>query len=322
MRPSQIHHCGDNQTSDFSVPRALGAQVSHYLGSKLTDYETCYSDKYFGLLPNVAAGISKRLRLSQNKPSKPYELGGGFTAPFFYGFVHDLVNNTSEDAPETFYFLARDGYILLKMAQLICKQLGLKKELKYLYVSRESVYLASVHRINATNLSQILGASDGATSVQTIANSLRIDAQVLEELHPENTDRERHLTQTEIDGFKTKIIHSKATCETINQSARRARKELTAYLRSEDVFTHNKFALVDTGWRASIQDAIFSVMLQEKPDVEILAYYYGSSEVSEQTVRKNAKHAYMVKPQNRQKILKIIELLTISNYGRTLGYEK
>ncbi|CAA6678614.1 MULTISPECIES: hypothetical protein [unclassified Lentimonas] len=322
VRPSQIHHCGDNQVSDVSVPKALGAQVSHYSESKLTDYEACYSDKYFGLLPNVTAGICKRLRLSQRNPSQAYELGGGFTAPFFYGFVHDLVHDTTEDGAEAYYFLARDGYILLKMAQLICKQLGLKKELKYLYVSRESVYLASVHRINSVNLSQILAATDGAATVQTISDSLKIEAQVLQEILPENIDRKKHLTQTEINELKQKIIESQTACDTINRSASKAREELTAYLRSEGAFTHKKFALVDTGWRASIQDAIFSVMLHEKPDVEIVGYYYGSSEISEQTVRQNAKHAYMIKPQNKQKILKVIELLTMSDHGRTLGYEQ
>jgi len=322
VSPSQVHHLGDNYAADYAMPKSLGVNASYYSESKLKEHESRYSEKHFGLLANAAAGISKRLRLAQPVASRPYELGACFTAPFFYGFIHDLLNKPQEAAPEAFYFLARDGFILKEMAQQMCQRLGLKKELRYLYVSRESVYLAAIYRINSTNLNQILDGHSDAPTMQQIADLLKIETHALEGLLPEVEDAEKPLNQSEVERLKKEMIKSEKANEAIAQAAREARKALVGYLRQEGVLDHGKFALVDVGWRASIQDALYSALLEEKPDIKMHGYYYGSSEVSEQTVSPNSKSAYIVKPSNRQKILKIIEVLTVANHGRTLGYEQ
>lgn len=76
-----------------------------------------------------------------------YSISKEKVAPVLYSYVNWVLNNAKERKIHTLYFLARDGYILKKIAELICERYQWNMECRYLYCSRASLRMPSYHLI-------------------------------------------------------------------------------------------------------------------------------------------------------------------------------
>lgn len=66
-------------------------------------------------------------------------------APSLCGFVVWALRRAMEEGRGRLYFVARDGYLMYRLAQILCRTLGLPVKCRYLYYSRYSLRIPAFH---------------------------------------------------------------------------------------------------------------------------------------------------------------------------------
>lgn len=161
-------HQGDNRHSDYRIPRRLGIKAT-LVNHKYSVYEyfLFQQDFFPGFFVNQhLAGISKAVRLSFPGTSQ-YAFAADLVAllyvPFVYHILQDAVNNDIRRV----FFLARDGYILYHIAQEL-QEMFPHIEVKYLYVSRSSLYFPGMREITPESLASLTKTEFGFTNENRI----------------------------------------------------------------------------------------------------------------------------------------------------------
>ena len=167
------------------------------------------------------AGISKAVRLSfPNTPQ--YAFAADLIAPLYVPFVYKVLLDATLSGIKKIFFLARDGYILYQIAQSLQSEFP-NIELRYLYVSRSSLYLPGLQEINSNSLQSLTKTEFGFTNenkLEILANF--IVPEVLEQI-------------------------KKVTFENLN----------------EDIFSNNSVLSILSQYNKKQQDLIYEYFIQE-----------------------------------------------------------
>lgn len=128
-------HYGDNEFSDFTVPQNLGITTAkvcnrYYFVKTISDI-ICQSSSEFQYL----LGISKKLSQDENL-MPPTKIGLYFGGPICFGYVNWIIAIALKRNLNHLYFIARDGYVLKKVADEIIKNNELDIRTSYIYGSR------------------------------------------------------------------------------------------------------------------------------------------------------------------------------------------
>ena len=244
MQNKPICHYGDNAWSDIRMARKNGIRAkqiqSGFNRTEKSIIDTFKHNRHF-LYYSCLVGIMRYSRIIY-KDRTSSEISADFVAPIFTAYVLACLNKAKNESFERLYFLARDGYILLWIAKFFAKKYsGL--DLRYLYVSRKSMYLPSLTSLDENEIEKYFGDKLRYTS----------NKQVL-----------KYFKQTVWD---ENVVLKEAT---------EARKRIDSYFEKEDIYNENiKYALVDVGWKGSGRYA-FNKLLRLRGCTEREMWYWGS----------------------------------------------
>lgn len=141
-------HYGDNYVSDFKVPKRLGIKA-HWLHYDYLPYEQEWRGKTVVAscqYPSILAGICRAVRLSSPALKMQCDFVSNISAPLMLFWVHHVLSDAQNRGIKRLYFCARD----MHSYYLIARKLSAKfpqLEVKYLFVSRASLYNDSPWRI-------------------------------------------------------------------------------------------------------------------------------------------------------------------------------
>ena len=143
------YHVGDNWAVDVKKARNKNINANLLEKEPLMPYEARYlwekiEDVDFQLL----IGVAKLTRRLSKDKSDVYKFGASFAAPLLFGYVKWLINEALHYNVKTLYFIARDGYILKEIADIIIKERNLNIKTKYIYASRKVWRVANEHNID------------------------------------------------------------------------------------------------------------------------------------------------------------------------------
>lgn len=323
VAPEEILHTGDNLFSDFLNSRSKGMQACHYQTSELTEYEYAYCHEGNGTTASILAGASKKARLSKVEPTPCYLLGSGFTGPFFYGFADYLVEQAEARGIRRLYFLARDGFLLRDMVEIVMRQRGSHLKCAYLYLSRQSVYLAGIHHLSKSSLAWVF---EGKPSLSKVAKRLDMQPDQMRQ-HTElrsslaNCSDDIALPQKLAEKIMDTILNEETMREQVLATAQASRERLLAYLKQEvDAKDLTNMALVDLGWQGSIQDTLYGILSNENRKFALIGFYYGCLKFNRFSNNNNQKIPYHLYPSIRPGLAPILECLTAASHGTTLDY--
>ena len=152
LRFKDWYHWGDNRHSDYRIPRRMGIKASliHHVYSVYERF-LVRQDYFPGFFVNQhLAGLSRAVRLAF--PDEPrYAFAADLIAPLYVAFVYHVLRDAVSRGIRSLFFLARDGYILYRIAKELEGEFpGLR--MKYLYVSRSSLYLPGLPAITPDSL--------------------------------------------------------------------------------------------------------------------------------------------------------------------------
>jgi predicted HAD superfamily hydrolase len=94
------------------------------------------------------------LQSQETSPDKQviWDTTASAVAPMLFGFVHWCLVEAQKKGIQRLYFVARDGQILQKIAQVICHNWGYTIDCRYLYGSRQAWHLPAIQEIGEVEL--------------------------------------------------------------------------------------------------------------------------------------------------------------------------
>lgn len=185
LEPLSWLHIGDDFKSDVLMPAINGIKTKQYKSIKLKNYE-----KYLLLKSKndikikLAIGCAKNLRLANN--NQKYQFGCSFAGVILYNYVKWVLSQCESRNIKHLYFVARDGYILQKIANIIIKNNNLPLVTHYFYTSRlacNSVKLKGKEDILELYLKQEIVDSDNKIAFIDINGSGKTQEYITEILN-------------------------------------------------------------------------------------------------------------------------------------------
>ena len=252
-------HYGDNIWSDFISPMKKGI-ICKYVKNRYTKYELYINSlnvKPGFNISSISSGISHSI-IRENKESIKIKFASDLIAPIYVPFVYKILKRAEELGQNKIYFLSRDGYIFLKIAEQF-KSLFPRIELNYLYASRKSLYLPGIKTLNYNEIKSIIVQSK---NIKEIFDNFQIEI----------TESE-YMDIIQSSDTIQKIMSSDIIMSKITNRWKEQKKNCIEYFKQEGLADNNSnIAIVDLRGTRKSQICINNI-LEENGYKPVYAYY-------------------------------------------------
>ena len=182
ISPDQILHIGDNAISDYTIPKGLGISSIHLYDEwnmkrrkflqNLQDREN-KSDFWKGFsFTHKILSIKRQLGNPSFPEDEFYSWGKHTVGPLLTLYIHLVITELRNEGIERFYFVARDGFILQKIFNILSDKLygNAVGSPQYLYLSRYTSFISSIKNFSKRELDMTLFGDN--TSVGNVMDRL------------------------------------------------------------------------------------------------------------------------------------------------------
>ena len=187
-------------------------------------------------------------------------------APALHGFVCWVLREAVAAGTQRLYFLARDGYLMYRAADKICKKLQLPVSCRYLSCSRYSIRVPMYHR-NYTEALEYICRGGIDLSMDRILNRGALDEQekqkVLEMLNEEFQRNSQaafqmneNIPYAKLEQIRQALEKNTYFRNCLESHSREALPGFEGYLEQEGLLDDIPSALVDSGWIGSMQKVL------------------------------------------------------------------
>lgn len=313
------YHLGDNEYSDYKQALYLGINSERYHFADLKCYEErLLSSNSESPAVQLTIGCARILRLQNYNLSDKFDLGVSLAAPIFYPYVHWLLEQAQRRDIKCLYFLARDGYILQKIADIIIKNRNLDIKTEYVYGSRKAWRLPALSLENKKLKLQLV------ESLMWVYKELdRVLGLTQEELLPllpkEFRNYRRAMSDKKLKKFKEFLIKDDEWLKLVVAKNKTRRQSAIRYLKQlADGANGEKFAFVDIDGTRFTTNCM-SALMREVYDGKLTVFYLTSTPAIVEPIDIEYHHFYALK---RALVGHVMELLARAPHGQTLGYEE
>ena len=314
LNPIEWKHWGDNRRSDVKMAKEKGVDA--------TWVESHYSDFEKKMLvdgdtkKSILTTYSRLARLEFGEDAY-VALAADIVAPCYVAYVKWLLNDAQKRGIKRLYFLSRDGYILMKIAENM-EHDGI--ELRYLFLSRRSLYLPYLCDGSEKEYLEIV---DRHTLLRRSVNhmlwQLQIDRESLKNKYDIEFDYDKIVTQEQEQDFLSKIFKS-SFYKDLQQRANAEKMLLLDYFEQEQLLEDVKSAMVDVGWLGTSRLMVNRILEGNKKE-KIPFYYYGvRGDVFDS--RCGEYYAFVTHWLNPSIVGFIENYMSASPYKTTIGYER
>jgi predicted HAD superfamily hydrolase len=282
---SELTHTGDNGHADIKMAQSFGIQTQEFKAAHLNRYEQAIFAKENLPLKfrSLLAGASRLTRL-HNPESTPHhkviwDTATSVIAPVLFGYIHWCLQEAQKRGIQRLYFVARDGQILHKIAQVICQKWNYDIDCRYFYGSRLAFHVPAIDQIGEQELEWIFNREPNA-DISSFFAKVHCDPAEFSQFLTANGFPEagwsKVLDKEEQDRLK-KLFQQAPIADTVIANAASYREKAIAYFRQEGMGDGSTFALADIGWSGKSQTS-FSKLLQVGgmyPEQGICGLYFG-----------------------------------------------
>lgn len=313
---SNWYHFGDNRILDVEIPNRFGIRAEHFHKTDLYEWEReLLKGRENSPQLQIMLGLSKRVHEGM-EVTFPYQVGSGYSAEILLPYVLWVLHKSIEKGIQKLYFIARDGYILKKMSDILIHRYNFPIETSYLYGSRRAWRLPSINPKKFELNTFFKWHYPGQIySYQRIAEILGLTIEELKLFLPfvrEDIELSKPLVQ-EIIGILGE--QQEQLAEFISKKYEQQKKEAVSYLYQEIGNEKREFAFVDLIGSGYTQKCLADLMADFfKRPIQTFFYRLDYCITSEN----NINYAFF---PNRIKMGNIIEVLCAAPHGQTNGYE-
>lgn len=138
------YHYGDNKVLDVDIPGSMGIHAEHFGAPDLYEWEkNILRGRENNSELQIMLGISRRINKGIDMPFA-YQVGSGYSAEILLPYVLWILQESIKKGIQKLFFIARDGYILKKIADILIDKYKYSITTAYLYGSRKAWRLPSV----------------------------------------------------------------------------------------------------------------------------------------------------------------------------------
>lgn len=322
LAPTRWEHYGDHPISDVKNPRRKGLKAS-IIRSGFTEIEDniikASEKSEYPEAMQLLAGIQRCARIKEGN-TDVVEIAADFIAPAYIPYVRFVMEQAMERGVRKLYFLSRDSYILLEIANAM-KNGFPDLELSYLFVSRKALLLPYLHL--QTTAKQFLSIQDKETIYHRTVNSLltllHTNTEELKKLDIQFSYKRIESKQDEND-FLNKIFSShSAFLPLLKERCAKEYALLRDYFIQEGLCGKEKCGMVDVGWQGTTRRMINQ--LQRSLFAKEVDFFYYGVRYDVMSVLDGNYITFFAPWQLNTKLTSLIEnYFSTSPYPSTIGY--
>lgn len=201
-----------------------------------------------------------------------------FSAPVLFGYVWWILHEAKKRDIKTIYFLARDGYLLRKIAQKMCDSFGLDISCRYLYCSRASLRMPSYHLIGEEAMDLLL-LNGYRVTPRSVLQRAALDEKQRQTIYDicgtPCADEDTVMSRNQFKEFTSKLRGCDVFRGYVMDNSRAAYPDTMGYLRSEGLLDADHIAVADSGWTGSMQRSLRQLLQSQGFSGRITGFYFG-----------------------------------------------
>lgn len=282
LRPSELLHIGDNFEADYIAPRSLGIKAIHFEDSEYWRWNArhrklvrlCRANprwegaRWAEMLPPGS------IQVQRSREDPAYAVGCRVLGPVLVNFIHRASVRMAEDRVELALFPSREGFLLKEIFHRLAPRLSLirEPEARYIFLSRKSTYLPSIHRIGRR---EIIKGLENKPTLSGFLGKLGMSAEPL--IEPARACGFRSLDEPVRDPFSdgrfAAFIKHPVFLDALSADSCKARTVLYNYLKAFGFWEVSRVAILDVGWEGSIQESL-ALAFMDRPELPTMKGYY------------------------------------------------
>lgn len=251
----------------------------------------------------------------------------GVAAPVLYAYVSWVLEHAQLQNIKTLYFLARDGYIMKEIAEIICKQKKLEITCKYLCCSRYSLRMSSYHLIGEEAYDLLFCGGYRITPKLLLLRAALSEEQRKEiyiQIGMKRLHEDTPLSKQEFEIFAQLVAKNTLFREIVSNKSRQAFTNAAGYLKAQGLTKEEKIAIVDTGWTGSMQRTLRQLLEAIGAKPQITGFYFGMYENCGDSLDGKYTTFYFNRKSNPLRIARfnnnLFECFCAAPHGMTIGY--
>lgn len=268
-------------------------------------------------------------RITSEKDTSLYGISKEQIAPVLYSYVFWILNCSRKKNLTTLYFLARDGYVLKQIAEMICKNKGWQIECRYLYCSRASLCMPTYYFVGEEAYDRIF-ASGYFVVLRTFFDRIGMNDDdidcVMQEIDiADKVELDKELSEKEISYFREKICTSSYFKDYLMKKSKRAYVVIEDYFKQNGLLENDSIAIVDSGWIGSMQHFMRILLNRMGWNGQITGFYFGLYTNQREIDGEYLTYYFNWNNNIQNKILfcnNLMEIILSAPHGTTLGYRK
>lgn len=343
-------HIGDNEYSDYFMPHSLGIDAKIFVNEDEEKKRKIKNERFLKRTWDFSTYISELIELLQNvAPNQEYKdqhlelynLGRKYST-LFLNFLIFICENLIKEKIEKVYFFTREGEFFYKIYNLIVENNPFDIDLpeaEILEVSRIATFSPSLRNIDTFELMRIWNTYS-TQSIKGLFSSLDIQVSKYEKYLLKyklelNEDIKHPWLDQRVNNLFLDVNFIKNLREDVNEKKELILKYFEQKGLSADC---QKVAVVDMGWRGTIQDNLCYLF----PETKFFGFYFGlnnflniqpknsiklcfgpneNEKISEVEAEESKKDKEDKEEVNLIKFVSPLEMLCNSLNGSTIGYE-
>ncbi len=201
------------------------------------------------------------------------------TAPVLFCYVRQILKTATEKGIKRIYFLARDGYVMKEIAQIICKKQNIDIDCRYLYCSRYVLKNALYYLCDTAEdfeKAGFFGRCAGQSPLNTLCRA-GLSMEERQSIYNDigfHGDENKVMDNGEFALFCDCLKKSELLLSVLKNKGKTAYDDIIAYFDEQGLFEDVPFALADTGWLGSIQSALADICADRVKN-RIRGFYFG-----------------------------------------------
>ncbi len=272
----RVSHVGDSPRADLLMPRAHLMRARLFTGARLTAAEQLLlhrlppADRRLRKLA-VVSKFTRLRELAAGEPSPATATLCDSVAPFVAAYALWLIARARRDGISKLLFLARDMQIVCKVTATLARRLHPSLECVYAHASR-AAWQPTAFDGSPADLFWITDQLRPRTPSQALLRVL--DRQALDDLRRSGL-RVDDARSSELDRSLRELVETPVCKKAIASAVERRRDLLLEYLEQLEFDPGGGCALVDAGWRGSLQRALARALEHAGKPSRVLGYYIG-----------------------------------------------
>jgi predicted HAD superfamily hydrolase len=338
---SSLLHIGDNKQSDIEMASTKGIRVVYYEKcatlaekeykqgevSRIKSTQEVLFDSLLGATV-VNKFLSNRDECkTSSKEQFWYRFGYEKAGVLLLGFCLWILKRAKEDRVDRLFFLARDGYVLQKIVDLLTVSGGSRIQTEYLLASRRAYNFANIRALGEKEIRFLIYETSYIPLGQYFKR-IGIDFSLVKDKIQQFgfKNAEEYVSNEQKEDLRKLFL---AVEDLILERAAQERANLLDYFKEFGIKDGQTIGMVDIGWNGSLQTSFAKLLKEINSDNKTQGYYLGTWEGARNNCSESVNiHGYLCEfsePESYKNLLKecveIFEFIHLAPDGSLICFE-